>query len=103
MIYISSFFRTSKKTFVSVFIENIQYICSDGFVDMRGLEISGTEGYVLNKIIWEGWVKLVCCVYLFKHKTLFNSEAIPSLHASLMASPLPQDKVHLMKWLAYNE
>ena len=78
--YISSFFRTSKKTFVSVFMENIQYICSNGLVDLREVEIGGTEGYVLNKIIWEGWVKLVCCVYLYKHKTLFNSEPVPSLH-----------------------
>lgn len=101
--YISSFFRTSKKTFVSVFIENVQYVCSEGFVDMQGHVVTGIEGYVLNTIIMDGWVKLVCCVYLYKHKTLFNSEPVSSLHSSLMASPLLEDKVQLMNWLAYTQ
>ena len=51
----------------------------------------GIEGYILKKLLFDGWVKLSCCVYLLKHKTLFNSERISSLHASLMASTLPDD------------
>ena len=101
--YISSFFRSSKKTFTTAFIENIQYICSDGFVDMESYEAMGIEGYILTKLLFDGWVKLSCCVYLLKHKTLFNSERISSLHASLMASTLQDDKVQLMKWLAYTQ
>lgn len=101
--YISGFFRTSKKTFTSVFIENLLYVCSGGFVDMQSHDAGGNEGYVLNKIVFEGWVKLVCSVYLYKHKTLFNSEPIPTLHASLTVSPLPEDKVQIMKWLAYTQ
>ena len=54
-----------------MFIENVEYICSDGFVDMQGQVVTGVEGYVLNNIVMEKY-----CVYLYKHKTLFNSEPV---------------------------
>ena len=101
--YISSFFHTSKKAFTTAFMDNMQYVCSGGFIEMQEVEALGTEGYMVNRINIEGWIKLVCCVYLSKHKTLFNSEPIASLHASLMSSPLSEDKVQLLKWLAYTQ
>ena len=102
--YISSFFKTSKQTFVKVFIENIEHICnSDTFVEAQSETMMGIEGYVLRKINLDAWVKLVCSVYLTKHKTLFNSEAIASLYASLMSDPLADEKVQLLKWLAYDK
>ena len=63
----------------------------------------GIEGYVLHKINLDAWIKFVCSVYLMKHKTLFNSEPIASLYTSLMATPLADDKVQLLKWLAYDK
>ena len=63
----------------------------------------GIEGYMLHKINLEAWIKFICSVYLTKHKTLFNSEAIVSLHASLMSSPLANEKMQLLKWLAYDK
>ena len=57
----------------------------------------------LSSINFESWIRLVCCVYLDKHKTLYNSEQIATLHASLMNNPLPDDKVQLLKWLAYKQ
>lgn len=50
----------------------------------------------------DAWIKLVCSVYLTKHKTLFNSESITSLYAALMITPLTDEKVQLLKWLAYD-
>ena len=38
-----------------------------------------------------------------KHKTLFDSEPIASLYASLMATSLADDRVQLLKWLAYDK
>ena len=102
--YVSSFFKTSKQTFIKVFIENIEHICNgDAFVETQSATVMGIEGYVLHKINLDAWIKLVCSVYLIKHKTLFNSEAIASLHASLMSSPLASEKVQLLKWLAYDK
>ena len=102
--YVSSFFRTSKQTFLTSFIENIEHICcSDIFVETRSETLMGVEGYVLQKINLDAWIKLVCSVYLAKHKTLFNSEPIGSLYTSLMATPLADEKVQLLKWLAYNK
>ena len=102
--YISSFFKTSKQTFLTVFIENIEHICDGGtFVEAQSETVMGIEGYVLHKLNLDAWVKLVCSVYLMKHKTLFNSEPIISLYSSLMATPLLDDKVQLLKWLAYDK
>ena len=53
----------------------------------------GVEGYVLKKINLDAWIKLVCSVYLAKHKTLFNSEPIGSLYTSLMATPLADEVI----------
>ena len=76
--YISSFFKTSKQTFLKVFIENIEHICSNGvFVETIPVTYMG---YEVCKIDVEAWTKLVCSVYLMKHKTLFNSEPVASLH-----------------------
>ena len=47
--------------------------------------------------------KLVCCIYLLKNKTLFNSEPIESLYTSLMATSLTKEKRQLLKWLAYSK
>ena len=102
--YISSFFRTSKQTFLHIFIENIEHICDGGtFVETQSVMFMGIEGYILHKINLDAWIKLVCSVYLMKHKTLFNSEPIGSLYASLMSTPLADDKVQLLKWLAYDK
>ena len=76
--YISSFFRTSKQAFLTAFIENIEHICGgDIFVQARSETLMGIEGYVLQKINLDVWIKLVCSVYLMKHKTLFNSDIHP--------------------------
>ena len=102
--YISGFFKTSKQTFMKVFIDNIEHICSDRvFVETHQETIMGIEGYKVLKISTEAWVKLVCSVYLMKHKTLFNSESLASLYASLRATPLSQEKTQLLKWLAYDK
>ena len=60
----------------------------------------GIEGYKVHKINVDAWIKLVCSVYLMKHKTLFNSENICSLYTSLISTTLA---VQLLKWLAYNK
>ena len=62
----------------------------------------GFEGQVLKKLNTDVWVKLVCCVYLLKHKT-FNSEPIESLYKSLTATSLTEEKQQLLKWLAYSK
>ena len=83
--YISSFFKTSKQTFIKVLIENMGHICDgEAFVDTQSATVMGIEGYVVHKINLDAWIQLVCSVYLTKHKTSFNSEAIASLRASLM-------------------
>ena len=33
---------------------------------------NGDEGHTIDVIDFDAWIKLVCSVYLFKHKTLFN-------------------------------
>lgn len=102
--YISSFFKTSKQTFLKVFIENIEHICNSRvFVETIPVTHMGMEGYGVCKIDVEAWTKFVCSVYLMKHKTLFNSEPIASLHTSLTANTLTDDKVQLLKWLAYDK
>ena len=63
----------------------------------------GVEGYGICKVDVEAWTRLVCSVYLLKHKTLSNSEAIASLHTSLTAATLTDDKIQLLKWLAYDK
>ena len=43
--YISSFFKTSKQTFKTVFIENIEHICDGGtYVETRSENVMGIEG-----------------------------------------------------------
>ena len=94
--YISHFYKTSKLTFIRTFIK---HICNDGgLINMT----SGHEGQVFNKINTDAWLKLVCAVYLLKHKTLFNSEPVESLYMSLQASQLSPQKLNLLKWLAYS-
>ena len=56
-----------------------------------------------KKINLDARIKLVCSVHLMKHKTLFNSESIASLYASLNTTPLPDERVQLLKWLAYDK
>ena len=57
--YISSFFKTSKQTFL---IENIEHICSNGvFVETIPVTYMGMEGYGIDV---EAWTKLVRSVYL---------------------------------------
>ena len=63
----------------------------------------GVEGQQICQINTDAWIKLVCSVYLNKHKTLFNSEKVPSLYASLQNSPIPKEKQQLLKWLAYTD
>ena len=100
----SSFFRTSKQAFINAFISNIKHICNDGgLVETKTESIMGLEGYRLHKINFDTWIKLVCCVYLHKHKTLFNSEPVKSLYTSLMADALAEEKLQLLKWLAYSK
>ena len=62
---------------------------------------SGHKGQNFDKINSDAWLKLVCTVYLLKHKT-FNCESIDSLHTSLQASQLSPQKQNLLKWLAYS-
>ena len=102
--YISTFFRTSKQTFVKAFIDNIHHICPKNiFVEVQSCCVSGLEGAQLRKINLDAWTRLVCCVYLLKHKTLYNSEQISSLYITLTNTPLHEDKVQLLKWLAYKD
>ena len=76
--------------------------CDGGtFVETQSAIVMGIEGYILHNINLDAWIKLVCSVYLMKHKT-FNSEPISSLYASLMATSLADGKVQLLKWLAYD-
>ena len=97
--YISHFYKTSKLTFVRAFINNFKHTCNDGgLINMT----SGDEGQAFDDINSDAWLKLVCTVYLLKHKTLFNSEPIESLHTSLQASQLSPQKQNLLKWLAYS-
>ena len=97
--YISTFFRTSKQTFVKAFVNNICHICPDNaFVEVESCSVSG---YHFKKINLEAWNRLVCCVYLLKHETLYNSEQISSLYFQLTNTPLHEDKQQLLKWLAY--
>ena len=99
--YISSFFRTSKQTFVTVFIENLEHICNELLVETNSATFMRIEEHTLLKINLNAWIKLICSMYLTKHKTLFNSEPIASLHTSLVTTSLTVDKVQLLKWLAY--
>ena len=100
--YVSGFFRTSKHTFVTVFLDNIEHICNDNpLVLTSDKHIMGIDGQQISQIITDTWIKLVCCIYLNKHKTLFNSEKTSSLYVSLQKSPIPDDKQQLLKWLAY--
>ena len=101
--YISSFFKTSKQTFLNAFIDNWSYLCEDcSLVEMKVYESLGITGLIVTNINLETWNKLVCCVYLLKHKALFQSEQIPSLHKSLVVELSPQ-KVRLLKCLAYKD
>ena len=101
--YISSFFRTSKQVFVRTFIDNIKHVCADGvFVETGFCTCDDSEHLRLTNINREAWIRLVCCVYLLKHKTLYNSEPISILHTSLTNPPLRENKIQLLKWLAYS-
>lgn len=67
--YISSFFKTSKQTFVTVFLDNIEHICNDSPLILTiDEQIMGIEGQKISQINTDTWIKLVCCVYLNKHK-----------------------------------
>ena len=100
--YISGFFRTSKQTFVTVFLDNIEHICNDNpLILTSDKQIMGIQGQQISQINTDTWIKLVCCIYLNKHKTLFNSEKVSSLYVSLQTQPIPDDKQQLLKWLAY--
>ena len=97
--YISSFFKTSKQAFLTPFSEHCLYICENGpIVEMKDVE----DGCIINDISTDAWYRLVCSVYLVKHKTLFQSESIPSLHKSLTVQ-LNAKKIRLMKCLAYKD
>ena len=52
--------HTSKEAFTTAFMDNMQYVCSGGFVEMQEVEALVTEGYMVNRINTEGWIKLVC-------------------------------------------
>ena len=95
--YFSHFYKTSKLAFVRSFVNNFTHIVNDG-----GLINMSAEGCTICSINFDAWVNLVCTVYLLKHKTLFNSEPIASLRASLQAPQLSPQKQNLLKWLAYS-
>ena len=103
--YVSSFFRTSQQAFINTFLGNIKHIIGiRGLIETKFKLVTGFgEGHVLENINFETWVKLVLCVYLLKHKTLFNSEPIDSLYTSLTATSLTEEKGQLLKWLAYSK
>ena len=86
-------------------MDNIDHICFDGhFLQFSEVPIDSMPPLQVNRfssINLESWIRLVCCVYLDKHKTLYNSEQRATLHASLMNNALPDDKVQLLKWRAY--
>ena len=47
--YISSFFRTSKQTSLTVLIDNIEHVCDGGtFVETQSETVMGFEGYVYS-------------------------------------------------------
>ena len=101
--YVSSFFKTSKQVFLNAFIDNCKYICESGpLVELRDCENLGMTGSILVGISTDAWYRVVSCVYLSKHKTLFHSEPIPSLHKSLTVDLTPE-KNRLMKCLAYKD
>ena len=52
----------------------------------------------LARINHEARIRLVCCVYLLKHKTPYNSEPVLALHSALTNPPLGENKVQLLKW-----
>ena len=64
---------------------------------------SGHEGQAFNKINTDAWLKLVCTVYLLKHKTLFNSEPTESLYMSLQASQLSPQILNGLHTLERNQ
>ena len=101
--YISSFFRTSKQVFINAFVDNCTYICNEGpFVELTNIDTLGMTGSVIKDVSITAWYKLVCCVYLLKHKALFHNESIRSLHKSVTVQ-LTTEKKRLMKVLAYKE
>ena len=82
-------------------LSTISVTCPDNaFFEVESCSVSGIDGYHFKKINLEAWNRLVCCVYLLKHKTLYNSEQI-SLYFQLTNTPLHEDKQQLLKWLAY--
>ena len=62
----------------------------------------GLDGFVLQTLNMEAWLRLVCCLYLTKHKTLFHSEQIGALHNS-PCRELSPDNIRLLKCLAYTD
>ena len=102
--YVSSFFKTSKQVFLSAFVDSCSYICENGpLVEVDDCDNQGITGSVIIGLSTDAWFRLVCCVYLLKHKTLFHSEPIPSLHKSLTVEELNPEKTRLMKCLAYKD
>ena len=58
------------------------------FLLRHSFSVCGIEGYQINL---DAWTRFVCCVYLLKHKTLYNSERMSSLFISLTNNPLDED------------
>ena len=59
--YISSFFKTSKQTFIKVFICD-----GEAFVSTQSAASMGIDECVLHKINIDACIKFICSVYLTK-------------------------------------
>ena len=69
--YISSFYKISKQTFVTVFLDNIKHICNDNpLILTTDEQIMGIEGHKISQLNSDTWIKLVRCVHLHK-QTIF--------------------------------
>ena len=65
--YTSSFFQLPKERFLQCFLENAQYVCStlDDFLEF---ELDSNGHALFKDINISAWLKLVCSVYLIRHK-----------------------------------
>ena len=87
------FLRTTKQTYVNVFLDNYLHICGNYSIGtMDKVDVLGVEGNVITSLNYNAWIKFVCSVYLMKHKTLYNSEKIESLYSSMTCNPPSQTK-----------
>lgn len=95
--YVSSFFRLTKKYFMSVFLEHAKFICSES--DSKSSVIVRDNSIYLDE---SNVIQLACTAYLLKYPSVLNGVSVDQFRFSLMNPPISRESEQLLKYLGYS-